>query len=103
MEEDFYSGRLENKWGLRVLTPPAEQRAFVNRVIYEELVLGIINPASLGGYAQVLYGLARQGAQAIILGCTEIGLLVKPEDSPLPIFDTTQLHAEAAVDWALAG
>lgn len=103
MEEDFYSGRLTGQFGLRVLIPAAAERALVHRVIYEELCLGQVLPPSQQAYRQVIAGLARDGAQGIILGCTEIGLLVQPEDSPVPLFDTTRIHAEAAVDWALGG
>lgn len=103
MEEDFYKGRLVEKYPLEVLIPDAEARAVVHRVIYDELVVGKINPASKAAYREVIGGLVARGAQGIILGCTEIGLLVKAEDSPVPIFDTTLLHAEAAVDFALKG
>jgi aspartate racemase len=102
MEQDFYKGRLEQRFGLQVLTPPAEERAEVHRVIYEELVLGQVKPASRAAYAAVMRGLAARGAQGIILGCTEIGLLVSQADSPVPLFDTTRIHAQAAVEWALA-
>ncbi|WP_091746992.1 aspartate/glutamate racemase family protein [Methylobacterium sp. ap11] len=103
MEQDFYKGRLAARHGLDVLVPEAEDRAQVHRVIYEELVQGRALPASREAYRAVIARLAARGAQAIILGCTEIMLLVRPEDSPVPLFDTTALHAEAAVDWALAG
>ncbi|WP_279357538.1 aspartate/glutamate racemase family protein [Methylobacterium indicum] len=103
MEQDFYKGRLATRHGLDVLVPEAEDRAEVHRVIYEELVQGRALPASRAAYRAVIARLVERGAQAIILGCTEIMLLVRPEDSPVPLFDTTALHAEAAVDWALAG
>jgi aspartate racemase len=102
MEEEFYSGRLAQRHGLQVLIPDAEDRAIVHRVIYEELVVGAINPASQAQYRRIIAGLVRQGAEGIILGCTEIGLLVKEADSPVPLFDTTRIHALAAVDYALA-
>lgn len=102
MEQDFYRGRLEQKHALQVLVPEAEERAEVNRIIYEELVVGQILPASRARYLGVIAGLAERGAQGVILGCTEIGLLVKQGDTPLPLFDTARIHAEAAVDWALA-
>jgi aspartate racemase len=102
MEEEFYSGRLAQRHGLQVLIPNAEDRAIVHRVIYEELVVGTINPASQAQYRRIIAGLVRQGAEGIILGCTEIGLLVKEADSPVPLFDTTRIHALAAVDYALA-
>ncbi len=102
MEEEFYKGRLEKQHHLQVLIPEALQREIVHRVIYEELVLGEINPASKSQYREIIAGLIRQGCEGIILGCTEIGLLVKAEDSRVPLFDTTLIHAKAAVDFALA-
>ncbi len=101
MEQDFYKGRLIQKHGLEVIVPQAEDREIVHRVIYEELVLGQIRPESRQQYRQIMHELVQAGAQGIILGCTEIGLLVKPEDSSLPLFDTTRIHAEAVVDFAL--
>ena len=101
MEQDFYKGRLQEKHGLRVLVPDAEDRDIVHRVIYEELVLGVVNPQSRAQYARIMQGLVDKGGQGIILGCTEIGLLVKAEDSRVPLFDTTLIHALAAVDLAL--
>jgi aspartate racemase len=101
MEEDFYKHRLVERFGLQVLVPAEDERREVDRVIYQELVLGVIDPRSRQRYAEIIAGLARRQAQAVILGCTEIGLLVKPSDSPLPLFDTTLLHAQAAVDFAL--
>ncbi|GJD62207.1 L-aspartate/glutamate-specific racemase [Methylobacterium frigidaeris] len=103
MEQDFYKGRLASRHGLDVLVPAAADRAEVHRVIYEELVQGRALPASRKAYQAVIARLVERGAEAIILGCTEIMLLVRPEDSPVPLFDTTALHAEAAVDRALAG
>jgi aspartate racemase len=101
MEEDFYVGRLVRQHGLEVLLPSAPERDTVHRVIYDELCLGDLRPASRAAYRQTIERLAGQGAEGIILGCTEIGLLVKPEDSPVPLFDTTELHALAAVEAAL--
>jgi aspartate racemase len=103
MEEDFYRGRLADRYGLSVLIPDAADRAIVHRVIYEELVVGEIRPASRVEFRRIIQTLVQQGAEGIILGCTEIGLLVKEEDSPVPLFDTTRLHALAAVDSALGG
>jgi aspartate racemase len=103
MQEDFYKGRLETRYNLRVLIPPAQARETVHAVIYTELCLGITREESRQAYRQILHDLAQAGAQGIILGCTEIGLLVKPEDSPVPLFDTTLIHAEAAVEHALHG
>lgn len=101
MEEDFYKGRLETKFALDVLTPEKADREIVHRVIYEELVLGKIEAASKAEYLRIIEGLHARGAEGIILGCTEIGLLVKQSDCSLPLFDTTLLHAEAAVEFAL--
>jgi aspartate racemase len=101
MEKDFYRGRLENYHQLNVIIPDENQRDSVHRVIYDELVKGIINEASREIYRNVIACLIDAGAQGIVLGCTEIGLLVKPEDVPIPIFDTMEIHALAAVDAAL--
>lgn len=103
MEEDFYKGRLTDRHGLGVLVPDGKSREEVNRVIYEELCRGIVRPASRDFYRAVNASLAERGAEGIILGCTEIGLLVKPEDSPVPVFDTTGIHADAAARYALGG
>ena len=103
MEQDFYKGRLASRHGLEVLVPDPADRAEVHRVIYDELVKGRVVEASRLAYRQVIDRLVQRGAQAIIMGCTEIMLLVKPDDSAVPVFDTTALHAKAAVDWALAG
>lgn len=102
MEEDFYKGRLTDRFGLKVLVPDAAGRNLVHRVIYEELVLGKVRAESRAQYLQVINSLAAQGAQGIILGCTEIGLLVQQDDCRVPLFDTTRIHAEAAVEFALA-
>jgi len=101
MEKDFYRGRLIERFGLDVLTPDAGGRAIVHDIIYEELVRGQIRAESRRQYQKVIEDLRDAGAEAVILGCTEIGLLIKPADSALPPFDTTELHALAAVDWAL--
>jgi aspartate racemase len=101
MEGDFYSGRLAEKFGLQVLIPEEADRETVHRVIYNELVKGEIREESQQRFLAVIERLQDRGAQGIILGCTEIPLLVKPSDVSVPIFDTTQLHAEAAVAWAL--
>jgi aspartate racemase len=102
MEQDFYKGRLADRFGLEVLVPDDADRATVHRIIYEELVAGKVLPASRAAYREVIARLVARGAEAIILGCTEIMLLVKPEDSAVPLFDTTTLHALAAVDKSLA-
>jgi len=101
MEEDFYRGRLVEKFHLGVLIPEAADREIVHRVIYDELVLGKIQPASKAEYLRIIAGLAEAGAEGIILGCTEIGLLISQADSRLPLFDTTRIHALAAVEYAL--
>ena len=101
MEGDFYSARLAEKFGLQVLIPQETDRETVHRVIYQELVKGEIREESRQAFLAVIKRLQEQGAQGVILGCTEIPLLVRQADVDLPIFDTTQLHAEAAVDWAL--
>jgi aspartate racemase len=100
MEEDFYRGRLVQKHGLSVIIPEAADREIVHKVIYGELVLGKINPASKAEYVRIIENLVEQGAEGIILGCTEIGLLVKDADSRVPLFDTTRIHALAAVEFA---
>ncbi len=102
MEEAFYKGRLTDQHGLEVLTPEPLDRALVNRVIYEELCLGQVREESRAEYRTIMARLAARGAEGIILGCTEITLLVAQPDSAVPLFDTTRLHALAAVDFALA-
>ena len=101
MEEGFYKDRLIQKHGLEVLVPGLPDRKVVHRVIYEELVFGRVKQASRRQFVTIMKRLAGAGAEGVILGCTEIGLLVKEEDSPVPLFDTTRIHAEAAVDLAL--
>ncbi|TDV52225.1 aspartate/glutamate racemase family protein [Actinophytocola oryzae] len=100
MSQDFYTGRLAGH-GLDVLVPEADDRAEVHRVIYEELVMGVVREESRQAYRDVIARLVDRGAQGVILGCTEIELLVMREDSPVPVFPTTRLHAELAVDYAL--
>ncbi|MFE7510554.1 aspartate/glutamate racemase family protein [Streptomyces sp. NPDC057540] len=101
MEQDFYRGRLE-AGGLTVRVPDADGRAEVHRVIYEELCLGIVREESRAAYQKVIKDLVANGAEGVILGCTEIELLIGPEDSPVPVFPTARLHAEAAVEAALS-
>ena len=101
MEQPFYADRLRSEFGLDVLVPPADDRSVVHRVIYEELVLGDIRDESREAYRGVMQRLVEAGAQAIILGCTEITLLVGPDNATVPLFDTTALHARAAVERAL--
>lgn len=102
MEEGFYRERLTEHHGLDVIIPEAEDRAEVHRVIYEELVAGQIIDTSREAYRGIIERLAEQGAQGVILGCTEIAMLIGQNDSPVPLFDTTELHAAAAVDFALS-
>ena len=101
MEEDFYKGRLIEKYDLGVIIPTSEEMDQVHRVIYDELCTGIIEQSSKQVYADIIQRLVAAGAQGIILGCTEIGLLVKQQDSSVPLFDTTEIHARAAVRYAL--
>lgn len=102
MEQDFYTGRLIDRHGVDVIVPTADERAVVNRVIYEELVLGVVRPESKAAYLDIIRALESRGAQGVILGCTEIMLLVAQDDTHLPVFDTTGIHVQAAVDAALA-
>lgn len=101
MEQDFYRGRLVIKHGLNVIVPEDEERRTVNGIIYRELVQGKVRRKSRTQIVAIIEKLQSLGAQAIILGCTELGLLVKPEHSPLPLYDTTLLHARAIVDFAI--
>ena len=101
MEEDFYKGRLSQNFSLDVLIPNAQGREIVHRVIYDELVLGKIEIRSKEKYLEIIEQMVSAGAEGIILGCTEIGLLVHQEDSQVPLFDTTRIHAESAVEYAL--
>jgi len=101
MEQEFYKGRLAQRFGLDVLVPQADDRALVHRVIYDELVQGRVSPESRAAYRDVIARLVHRGAEGVILGCTEIMLLVGAQDSTVPLFDTTRLHVEAAVERAL--
>ncbi|UED82210.1 aspartate/glutamate racemase family protein [Lysinibacillus sp. CD3-6] len=100
MEQEFYKTRIEQA-GINVIVPNEEERTVINRIIYEELCLGKIEPTSKETYLQVIANLVKSGAQGIILGCTEIGLLIQQEDVLVPVFDTTIIHALAAVEKAL--
>ncbi len=102
MEQDFYKGRLINKHGFDVLVPDDEDRKSVHQIIYDELVQGIVKESSRQAYREIIGRLVARGAQAIILGCTEIMLLIKQSDSPVPVYDTTTIHAQAAVEQALS-
>jgi aspartate racemase len=101
MEMDFYRTRLEKAHGLEVLVPEAPEREIVHQVIYDELGRGIVREESRKAYVKIIEDLVSRGAQGVILGCTEIPLLIKEKDSPVPVFDTTALHAAAAVEFAL--
>jgi len=101
MEQDFYKDRLQKKYGLKVIIPNERERAVIHRILYNELCLGKIRRISQGHFKRIIARLVAMGAEGIILGCTEIPLLVDKRDYRIPIFDTTELHARAAVDYAL--
>jgi len=101
MEEAFYRERLEDKFGIKVLIPEPEDREFVNSVIFNELCLGITKDGSREKFREIIGKLVSEGAEGIVLGCTEIPLLIGQEDSEVPVFDTTKIHALAAVEFAL--
>jgi amino-acid racemase len=101
MEQDFYTGRLRDAHNLHVLIPDEADRRIVHSVIYDELCVGIVTDTSRQQYRRIMRNLADRGAQGILLGCTEIDLLIGPQDAPVPLFDTTRLHARRAVDIAL--
>ena len=103
MEEEFYKGRLRMKYGFEVLIPPREDRIIINQIIYDELCLGKIEEESKKHFVRIINRLRERGGQGVILGCTEISLLIKDKDSSLDLFDTTTIHARAAVDFALEG
>jgi aspartate racemase len=103
MAEPFYKDRLRERFGLEVLIPDEADRAAANRIIFEELVRGQVLEASRVAMRRIMVRLVERGAQGIILGCTEFSLLLGDEDASVPLFDTTLLHAQAAVEWALAG
>ena len=101
MEQDFYKGRLKDQFGFEVLIPDAPDRQMVHDVIYRELCLGTIQSASKEKYKKIIDRLVAKGAEGVILGCTEISLLINQKDSLVPLFDTTKIHAAAAVEYAL--
>lgn len=101
MEQDFYKGRLAERYGLRVLVPGEADRRLVHRVIFQELCMGKIDPSSKAEYLRIIEEMAAQGAEAVILGCTEIGMLVKQGDTKVTLLDTTAVHAEKAVAFAM--
>jgi aspartate racemase len=102
MEQDFYRGRMQDRHGIEVVVPEAAERALVHEIIYDELCHGIVRDASRVAYQRIIDGLQARGVGGVILGCTEIALLIGQDDVTLPVFDTTALHAQAAVSWALA-
>jgi len=101
MQEDFYKGRLIERYNLDVIIPDTEEMKAIHRIIYEELCTGIVKTSSRQVYVEIIERLVTEGAEGVILGCTEIGLLVKQANSPVPLFDTTEIHARAAVRYAL--
>ena len=101
MEQAFYRDRLRDSYGLQVLVPGEDDRRVIHQVIYDELCLGVTNAASRAEYRRIMSDLVSQGAQAIILGCTEISLLVGPQDASVPLFDTTAIHAISAAEKSL--
>jgi aspartate racemase len=103
MEQDFYRGRLADIYGLDVIVPDTPDRQRIHDIIYNELCMGMVTPASKATYLDVVDKLARRGAQAVILGCTEIGMLIRQTDTAVPLYDTTAIHAAKAVEWALSG
>lgn len=102
MEQDFYRGRMQDRHGIEVVVPHAPERALIHQIIYDELCHGIVRDASRVEYQRIIAGMEAQGVGGVILGCTEIAMLIGPDDVALPVFDTTALHAQAAVTWALA-
>ena len=102
MEQDFYKGRLTEAFGIDVITPGADERALVHEVIYTELCQGVVKPESKARYLEIIQNLHARGAQAVILGCTEIALLVQQKDTDIPLYDTTGIHARRGVEFALS-
>jgi len=103
MEEDFYTGRLRDRHGIDAVVPDERRRGLVHRIIYEELCRGVTSLESKAAYLDEIERLRRAGADGVILGCTEITMLIGAGDTDLPVFDTTHIHAEAAMEFALAG
>jgi aspartate racemase len=101
MEQDFYRGRMQERHGIEVVVPAAAERALVHHIIYDELCHGIVRDESRDAYRRIIEGLRAEGVEGVILGCTEITLLISQDDVPIPVFDTTALHAQAAVTKAL--
>ena len=101
MEQDFYIGRLEEQFGIKVVVPEQSERGTIHQVIFDELCQGRIEDVSRQRYLAIIDSLYAQGAQAVILGCTEIAMLVSQQDTAVPLYDTTALHVQRAVAWAL--
>ncbi|MFD2231245.1 aspartate/glutamate racemase family protein [Alkalimarinus sediminis] len=101
MEQEFYKGRLTEKYGLEVIIPNPADMKIVHEVIYQELCLGVINASSKTEYLRIINELQAAGAEAVILGCTEIGMLITSADAPIPLYDTTQIHGAKAVEFSL--
>ena len=101
MEQAFYKNRISEKFGIEVIVPEAEERKVIHDVIYQELCLGSINETSRNRYLEIISMLQSRGAQAVILGCTEIALLISQTDTQVPLYDTTEIHAAEAVKYAL--
>lgn len=101
MEQNFYKDRLRDRYGLQVLIPESQEREIIHRTIYEELCMGMVTAESRTDYRRIMAELVRRGSEAIILGCTEISLLVGNRDSQVPLFDTTRIHARKAAEWAV--
>lgn len=102
MEQDFYKGRLTDKFGIDVLVPSTADQSLIHDIIYKELCVGVIKPESKAIYLNIIDKLFHQGAEAVILGCTEIALLVQQSDTKVPLYDTTEIHARQGVEWALS-
>lgn len=102
MEQDFYKGRLTDKFGMDVVVPSSEDQETVHTIIYDELCKGVIKEGSKQQYLAIIYKLYAEGAQAVILGCTEIALLVSQQDTQVPLYDTTEIHAKQGVEYALS-
>ncbi len=101
MEQDFYKGRLQDKYGLEVLIPSEEERQIIHDILYSELCLGKVKELSKNKFKAIIHNLIEKGAQGVILGCTEIPLIVNQKDYKIPLYDTTALHAQAAVEYAI--
>ena len=101
MEKDFYKSFLINQFGIEVIIPDDNERTLIHNTIYGELVHGIVKNESREEFRKIIAHLEKRGAEGVILGCTEIPLLISQNDSPIPVFETTIIHAEKAVEWAL--